>query len=159
MATRNHIGKTLYVADALPATNDDTGFEALDWGKVEGLQQLPQLGVTHEGIDVPDLESGFTRTLKGAGSGVASQIQCRRVEDDPGQETLRAQADDGQGLLSIKIVTGTGPNNAPAAGDRVQYAQGFAHSFQEIQGNVQNHEGFEVTFQQNDLTIVAEEPA
>lgn len=159
MATSNHIGKTLYVADALPATNDAAGFEALTWEKVNGLQQAPQLGVTHAGIEVPDLESGFTANLKGAGQGVTSQIQCRKVADDAGQGTLETQANDGQGLLSIKIVKGSGADNAPAAGDPVQYAQGFVHSFQEIQGNVTNHEGFEVTFQQNDFTVKDEEPA
>ena len=157
--TENHIGKTLYVADALPATNDAAGFEALNWTKVNGLQQAPQLGITHAGIEVPDLESGFTRNLKGAGQGVSSQMQFRDVPDDTGQEMLETQANDGQGLLSVKLVKGSGADNAPQAGDPVQYAQGNVGSYQPIQPNVTNHQGFEVTFQQNDFTVKADEPA
>lgn len=158
MSTRNHIGKTIYVSAALPATNDDTGFEALTWTKVNGVQQLPQLGITHASIDVPDLETGFTEAIKGAGSGLDSQMTFRDVASDTGQALVRTTADGGQGLMSVKIVTGSGTDNAPVAGDPVRYAQGFVHSYQENQGNDTTHEGFAVNFRQNKPTVVATEP-
>lgn len=160
--TRNNLGKTLFVAQALPATNDDAGFEALTWVQVKGLQVLPQLGISHADIEVPDLATGFTKTLKGAASGVESTMAFRNVANDAGQEDVEEQAVDAQGLISVKIVTGsgadTGDGPAPAAGDPVQYAQGTCKNYQEIQGDTTSHEGFTVAFRQNDFTVNAVEP-
>lgn len=160
MTTGSHIGKTLYVAEALPATNDAAGFEALTWVKAEGVQVLPQLGVSHANIDVPDLQTGFTAGVKGAGTGNDSTCSFRDVAADAGQEDIRGLADAGgtAGAGSIKIVKGSGASQAPVAGDPVQYAQGYFHSFVEIQGDTTTHEGFQVNFKQNDLTVNATEP-
>lgn len=153
--TGSHIGKTIYVAEAIPATNDEGGFAALTWTKVNGVQVLPQLGVSHSNIDVPDLESGFTQGLKGAGSGNDSTASFRDVDGDAGQETLRDLANAGgdAGLGSIKIVKGSGENNAPTAGDPVEYAHGYFHSYVKMQGDTSTHEGFSVNFKQNALTV------
>jgi hypothetical protein len=160
--TRNHLGKTLYVAQAVPATNDDTGFEALTWVQVKGPQVLPQLGVSHADIEVPDVATGFTQVIKGAASGVESTMSFRNVDSDDGQEDIMEQAVNAQGLVSIKIVTGSGTDSgdgpAPTAGDPVQYAQGVVKNYQEIQGDTTTHEGFSVTFRQNDFTVNAVEP-
>jgi hypothetical protein len=157
----SHIGKTLYVAKALPATNDAAGFEALTWVQANGWQVLPQLGISHANIDVPDGLTGFTTGLKGAGSGNDSTMTFRAVPDDAGQEDIREAADAGGdgGVMSIKIAKGGGTDNAVEAGDPVQYAQGYVHSFVEIQGDTTTHEGFSVNFKQNGVTIDDEEPA
>ncbi len=157
--TGSHIGKTIYVAEAIPATNDAAGFAALTWTKVSGVQVLPQLGVSHSNIDVPDLETGFTAGLKGAGSGNDSTASFRDVAGDAGQTTLRdlAQSGGDAGLGSIKIVKGSGTNQAPASGDPVEYAHGYFHSYVRIQGDDSSHEGFSVNFKQNALTIEATE--
>lgn len=158
MATRNHIGKTIYISAALPATNDAAGFEAVAWTKANGVQQLPQLGITHNMIDIPDLQTGFTKTGKGSGTGAESEVTFRRVAGDPGQALARAQADSPTGLTSIKIVTGSGVDQAPVTGDPVQYAQGVMSSYRENQANDTTYEGFTVRFRQNELTIDATEP-
>jgi hypothetical protein len=159
--TASHIGKTLYNAAALPATNDAAGFEALTWVKVNGLQVLPQLGTSHANIDVPDLQTGFTTGLKGAASGNDSTTSFRKVAADAGQVDIRdaAKAGGDAGVMSFKIVTGTGVDNAPATGDVVQYAQGYVHSYVEIQGDTTSHEGFSVNFKQNADTIDDVNPA
>ena len=160
MTTGSHIGKTIYVAPALPATNDAAGFEALTWTKVNGVQTLPQLGVSHANIDVPDLQTGFTGGIKGAGSGNDSTVSFRDVDADAGQTSVRTLADAGGtgGAASIKIVKGSGTDQAPVAADPVQYAQGYLHSFIEIQGDDTSHEGFSANFKQNALTVDATEP-
>ena len=165
MSTTSHIGKRLFVAQALPATNDDTGFEALTWVEVKGVQVLPQLGVTHANIDVPDLSSGFTRGVKGASTGNDSTMTVRKIAADAGQVDLRELADAGgtSGVGSIKIVkaSGTLTDGVPAVetGDLVQYAQGYFHSYVEIQGDTTTHEGFSVNFKQNGVTVDDTEPA
>lgn len=162
MSTKNDIGKRLYVAAATPATNDTTGFEALSWTQAKYHQTLPQLGVTNAVNEVEDLESGFTRANKGAASGVETTINFR-IEDtdrtDAGQAIVKTAAVDEDGLIAIKIVDGSGADNAPVTGDRVEYAQGFLHSFQPNQGTTTSHEGFAVSFKQNDFTVTGTEPA
>jgi hypothetical protein len=159
--TGSHIGKTIYVAEGLPATNDEAGFEDLTWVKANGVQTLPQLGVTHSDISVPDLQTGFTSGVKGEGTGIDSTMSFRSVASDAGQAIIRNRADAGgtAGAASIKIVKGSGAAQAPVAGDPVQYAQGYLHSYAEIQGDVSTHEGFSVNFRQNALTVNAVEPS
>lgn len=158
--TGSHIGKTIYVADAHPATNTEAGFEALTWVKISGVQTMPQLGVSHSDIPIPDLQTGFTAGVKGAGTGNDSTMTFRLVDADAGQIDIRDLANAGGtgGNCSIKIVKGSGVAQAPVAGDPVQYAQGYAHSYIEIQGDDSSHEGFSVNFRQNDLTVDAVEP-
>lgn len=159
MATRTNIGKSLYVSAALPATNNAAGFEALAWTEVEGVQSLPQLGFTHAIIDIPDLKSGRTEAAKGSGSGTDASMSFRMVDADAGQALLKTASDSPTGVMSIKIGTGSGTANALATGDPVQYAQGFVHSYLEIQGDSTTHEGFTASFRQNDLTIIDDQPA
>lgn len=158
--TGSHIGKTIYVAAAHPATNDAAGFGALTWVKASGVQTLPQLGVSHSDIPVPDLQTGFTSGIKGAGTGNDSTMTFRDIAADAGQEDIRDLANAGGtlGNGSIKIVKGSGANQAPATGDPVQYAQGYFHSYIEIQGDDSSHEGFSVNFRQNALTVDAVNP-
>lgn len=156
--TDNHIGKTIYIATAVPTTNDNAGFEALTWVKASGVITTPQLGVTHSMIDVPDLQSGFTSAVKGAGQGVDTTATFRNVDSDTGQATLKTAAESQAGVLSVKIVTGSGVDNAPVAGDPVEYAQGIAHSYQPNQGDNSSYEGFSVGFRQNDFTVVSTQP-
>lgn len=149
MATRNHIGKTLYISPALPATHDTAGFEALTWTKVNGIQSLPQLGFEGANIDVADLQTGVTDGVKGAMSGVEATFACRKVSADAGQALVKTTAESPQGIGSIKIGRGSGADEALATGDPVQYAQGYFNGYKEMQGDTTTHEGFECTFRQN----------
>lgn len=157
--TENHIGKSLWVATAAPATNDAAGFEALIWVEVSGLLTAPQFGVTHSDIDVPDLKTGFTIGLKGAAQGVSTTATFRKVDSDTGQGDLKTAANDQSGVISLRLVTGTGTGNAPATGDVVQYAQGYAKDYQENQAETGGYEGFQIGFRQNDFTVDGTIPA
>lgn len=160
MATRNNIGKSIYYSTALPATNTEAGFEALTWVELEHPQTMPQFGVTNANIDVPDLKTGFTSGVKGSASGVDSQGSCR-IESSTlatGQAAFKTLCDSAGGACAIKIGTGTGTAGALVAGDKVEYAQGYVHSYQENQATDSSHEGFVYNFKQNALTIKAAEP-
>ena len=157
--TANNIGKTLYQASAAPATNNTAGFEALTWVLVSGGISLPQLGVSHSMIDVPDLQTGFTSAVKGAAQGVDTTATFRDVASDTGQANLETLGVSQGGVGSIKIVTGTGTDNAPVTGDVVEYAQGIIHSFQPNQADNSTFEGFTVGFRQNDFTVAGTQPA
>lgn len=157
--SENHIGYTLYIAQALPATNDAAGFEALTWVQVKGLVEGPQFGFTHEQINIPDLQSGFTSAVKGASMGVDTQFQCRTISADPGQLDVKEQADDNDGLCSLKLGKGTGTDQALQTGDYVEYSQGFIHSYQPNKPTTTSFEGFTASFRSNAATVVATEPA
>jgi hypothetical protein len=85
----------------------------------------------------------------------------RMVASDAGQEDVRglANASGPASVGSIKIVRGTGTAQAPATNDKVQYAQGYFHSYTENEASDTTFEGFSVTFRQNALTVDALEDA
>lgn len=161
MATQNHIGKTIYFSATLPATNNAAGFEALSWIELEHPQSLPQFGTTNTNIDVEDLKSGFTKGIKGPAAGTDTQGSCR-IDGGAlatGQATFKGICDGASGAIALKIGKGTGADNALIATDKVEYAQGYVHSYQANQATSTTHEGFVYNFKQNDFTVVDEEPA
>jgi len=161
MAPKSNIGKSIFFAPALPATNDAAGFEALDWVEVDHPVQAPQFGISHNNIDAPDLTSGFTTGLKGAASGRDSQSSYR-IDDGAltaGQEDVKDSAEALGSVCSIKVVRGSGSDAAPVAGDPVEYAQGYVHSYVENQATDNSYEGFSVNFKQNAVSVKATEPA
>ena len=161
--TQNFIGDTIYVTKAYPATNTAVDFEALPWVQAKGNVTLPQLGVSHSLIDIPDLATGFDDVVKGAGKGVDTNMTFREKDGDTGQADIKAQAGDNDGILCVKIVSGSGVDSgdgpAPVTGDPVKYAQGIAHSYQPNQGDNSSYKGFQAGFRQKKPTIEATEPA
>ncbi len=157
--TGSNIGKTIYIATAAPATNDTTGFEALSWTKINGVQTLPQFGVSHSNIDVPDLQTGVTSGLKGAASGNDTTMTFRDVASDTGQGSVLTESEDAAGIVSLKIGKGSGAAQALQTGDAVEYAQGYLHGYTKIEGTDTTHEGFSVNFKQNDFAVTGTEPA
>lgn len=157
--TRTNIGKLVFISTTLPATNNAAGFEALTWTEVEGVVAAPQLGVTHNMIDIPTLKTGYTRGVKGARTGVNASLSIRIIDGDSSQATLRSTADDDQGAIAIKIGTPAVGASALAAGDTVQYAQGVLHSYQENPIDTSSYEGFTTSFRQNEPTVNSTEPA
>lgn len=160
MATRNNIGKTLYISAAHPATNDTTGFQALTWTQVESPLTLFQLGSSNAMIDVEHLVAGFTEAVKGQATGNESTATFA-IDDSTlgtGQSALKTAANSAGGVLSVKIGTGTGTGGALQTGDDVQYAYGIVHSYLENEITSGTTEGFSVSFRQNDYTVTGTEP-
>jgi hypothetical protein len=158
MTTRTHIGKQIWVATALPATNDDSGFEALSWVRVNGFTGGLQLGFESENVEIPDIGSGITLGAKGMRTGADSEMSFRRVDNDTGQGNLKTAADGSSSAGSVKVISAAADSTA-SPGDRVQYAQGYFHSFMEMEIEEDGYEGFTVNFKQNRPTVEAVEPS
>ena len=156
---QNDIGKTMYLAMEHPATNDAAGFEALAWVKVNGIQSIGERGIAHEGIDVPDLQTGFTSQVKGGGAGMDTTLVFRKVDDDTGQMNMKTMAEGDDGNVSIKLVEGSDANQEPVAGDPVEYAWGIAHSYRPREASISSYKGFSVIFRNNALWIDTTESA
>lgn len=146
--TQNDIGWAVYIDDQDPATINEAGFQALNWVRVAGLQSLGNFGLTHAGVDVPDLTEGFTTQVKGGGSGVDTSATFRDVTGDAGQALAKTIADSPDGTCSVKFIK-LGPTKIPAAGDRVHYANGIMHSFMRREKSMTTHGGFSVVFRNN----------
>ena len=163
MTTANQIGLTLYGVAGLPATNNKAGFEALTFVQLKGTQMLPSFGVTHGNIDVADLGTGFTSGVKGAATGSDSTFTFHGTGADTGVATAIVAANNEAGLYSLKIVRGTGTDSgdgpAPVAGDIVQYAQGYLHSYVLNPKDDASFEGGTINFKQNDVTVDDVEPS
>lgn len=167
MAGENNIGATLWVSNALPATNTAAAFEALTWTQVHVLIEEPQFGISHDEVDAPNLSTGFVAGLKGAGTGASSEILIRHDASAPaqtGHDLLKTIAKGDGGDCSIKIGYGSGakdPIGGPAlgAGDEVIYAQGISHSYNRNKGTSTSYKGYSVTFRLNAEEIEATEPA
>lgn len=160
--TKSNIGATIFVITNTPPTNDETGFEGLTFAantEIKGMVQGPQFGFTHNMIDIPDLQSGQGRAVKGMSQGMDTQMAFRIVPSDTGQASAKTIADSPQGICSLKLVFGTGVGGAVQPGDRVQYAQGILHSYQENQISGDTYQGFTVSFRQNEPAVESVEPA
>lgn len=162
MTARNNLGKSIYFSATLPATHNVAGFEALTWLELEGAQTLPQFGISHGNIDVPALKTGFASGVKGIASGVDTQGSCF-IEDSTlttNQLAFKAICESNGGQVALKIGTGEGALGALTTGDTVEYAQGYAHSYQENQPSESTYEGFTYSFKQNvGPSIKATQPA
>ena len=155
----NDIGYRVFMATAHPATNTEPGFDALTWVPVDGVQSIGERGISHSGIDVPDLQSGFTPQVKGAGAGRDTVMTFRTIGGNSGQASMKAVADSPAGVVSLKIVKGSGAGGAPAIGDPVEYAQGILHSYTAREKSTTSHGGFSVTFRNNAPWVDALEDA
>ena len=156
--TKAHLGKQIFAAAGIPATNDDTGFEALTWVRVNGFVGGFQLGFEANNIDIPDLAEGITLGAKGMRSGNDSTASFRNVASDTGQTNVKGYANDTSSAHSVKVVSANA-GVAAEAGDAVQYAQGYFHSFLENEIAEGDYEGFSVNFKQNAAAVNGTEPA
>ena len=162
----SNIGKRVFIAEGLPATNDAAGFEALTWVEIADPQVIGALGVSNANVDVPNLSTGFTSGVKGAGTGNEVAMTFAMKAGDAGQALSRTLANTpGDGAdCSLKIIKPSGARGvdgklAIVVGDPVQYAHGYFGGYAENQADTTTHEGFTGTFKQNDYTVDAVEPA
>ena len=130
--SNNDIGTTIEAVQALPATFDVAGYEALTFVKVNGLVSIGELGDDHAGIAVPDLETGRSKTVKGELTGTTSPITFRQVDADTGQALMKTIC-AGRAESSFKI---TEPN-----GD-IYYVSGVGMSYKRMERSVSSYAGF-----------------
>lgn len=157
--TTNDIGTSVYIATSKPATDDAAGFAALTWTRVNGVQSVGEMGLTHAGIDVDDLGSGVSTQVKGMASGRDTTMVFRHVASDTGQGTLKTQADDADGVLSVKVGKGSGADGALASGDAVEYFHGIVHSHTRRERSGTSNNGFSVVFHNNIAAVTGTQPA
>lgn len=140
----------LYIATGIPATFDKTGYEALTWVQVKGIVSVGAIGVTDNIIDVPDLETGFTKGVKGARVGTVIPIAMREIKSDAGQAALEA-ACIAFTEYSFKVLE-------PTASGEVEYISGLPHDWSRNERSTTAYAGFTANIRSNYPSVVVAAP-
>lgn len=145
------ITSTLFIATGVPATFDKAGYEALSWVQVKGIVSIGAIGVTDNIIDVPDLETGFTKGVKGARVGTVIPVAMREIKADAGQVAFEA-ACDAFTEYSFKI-------QEPSAANAVEYVSGLPHDWSRNERSTTVYAGFTANIRSNYPSVVTTPPA
>ena len=137
---RIDIATKVYIASALPATDTLVAFRGLTWTQVKGVVSVGSLGFTHALIEVPDLETGITKQVKGAERGQTANIAYRHIDNDAGQGAVEAAA-AARGEVALKIVD---PN-----GTKARFVRGELHSFIPNEASTTSYKGATFSFTPN----------
>lgn len=140
----------LYIATGIPATFDKAGYEAMTWVQVKGIVSVGAIGVTDNMIDVPDLETGFTKGVKGARVGTVIPVAMREIKDDAGQAALKA-ACAAFTEYSFKVLE-------PTAGADVEYISGLPHDWTRNERSTTAYAGFTANLRSNYPSILVAAP-
>lgn len=92
-----------YVVVGRPATEDQAGYGALNWVRLQGVVSMPTYGDLYADITEPTLDDGRVEHGGGQVDGQTIQIPIKYIESDPGQVLLAANA-DGQTTISFQDV-------------------------------------------------------
>jgi hypothetical protein len=141
----------LYIATGVPATFDKAGYEALTWVQVKGIVSVGSIGVTDSIIDVPDLETGFTKSVKGARVGTVIPVAMREIKSDAGQAALKT-ACEAFTEYSFKVLE-------PTAADEVEYISGLPHDWLRNERSTTAYAGFTANIRSNYPSVVVATPS
>lgn len=135
------VTSTFWISNSLPATENEAGYEALTWTQVKGIGMAGAPKFAHSLIDVPDLESGITRAVKGMKAGEDTDLNFRFIASDAGQ-ALVDTCDQSTTDCSVKWVH-------PTAANKTTYAQGVIHSLSMNEFDGENYAGSVFKFRPN----------
>lgn len=125
----------IYFASGSPSTFDESGYDAMTWTtQAKGVVSVGAVGVTTSIIDVPDLETGFTKGVKGAKAGTVMPIVFREIAGDAGQAAVKAACNEAaHAEYSMKILEPSGA---------IQYVTGAMHDWTRNERSTTSYAGF-----------------
>ncbi|MCA1807267.1 MAG: phage tail protein [Actinobacteria bacterium] len=96
-------GTTLEISDELPATHDDTGFEAVaEWTVVGEITDMGEFGREYNLVSHNPIGDRRTVKRKGSYNDGTMSLQLARVPSDDGQAMLLTARDD-DASYSVKV--------------------------------------------------------
>lgn len=131
MTVQTSAGATLAVVAAQPATEDQTGYEALTYTSVGEISDMGAFGATYELVTFNDIGTRKTRKFKGTVNYGSMQLTLGRDPSDAGQTVLIDGADGAEidTVHSFKVTLQDGS---------VQYFQGKIMSYETQVGAANN---------------------
>ncbi|PZQ21245.1 MAG: hypothetical protein DI569_12515 [Sphingopyxis macrogoltabida] len=119
-------GTTIGISAALPTTEDPTGYSALTFTKVGGVEQIGTIGATTNKVEFQPLD-GPKEKHKGSTDFGSLQPSMAYDEDDAGQVLMRTAAEpDNNALYAFEVTYPTGEK---------RWSQGRVFGFPENVGN------------------------
>lgn len=135
------IKKKLFISANPPATKDTAGYQAMSGlQQIKGVVSIGSIGFPHATIEVPELETGITKTFKGARTGSGAQIAFADRPDDAGQAAV-ATANNAETEVTLMVVS---PD-----GTKADFWTGIIHSLVDNDADTSSYEGATFTFVPN----------
>lgn len=138
------IGKRAYIGP-VPDTRTLAAFQAVAWAQIKGTVSVGSFGFPHATVDVPELETGITKTYKGARQGSGGEIAYRTIALDPGQVAVGA-ANAGRGEVAMRV-------DSPD-GTTADFHVGIIHSLVPNPSDTSSYEGWTCTFVPNEEPVI-----
>lgn len=108
MTSTPSAGSTMHISAALPATPDKTGYAALTYTKIGGLQSIGAFGATTAVVNFQPLE-GPEEKHKGATNFGSLNPPIAHDKADAGQTLLRTASEpENNALYSFKVILANG---------------------------------------------------
>lgn len=126
------IKKKVHICTTPPATKTLAAYQAATWVQVKGVVSVGDPSFPHATIEVPELETGITKTYKGARTGAAAELAWQKVEGDPGQAAL-VTANENEAEVSLRIDSPDGTS--------AKFYTGIFHSLKDNDSDVSSYEG------------------
>jgi hypothetical protein len=108
--------------------------------QIKGVVSVGSIGFPHGTVEVPELETGITKTFKGARTGSGAQIAFATREGDAGQVAV-ATANEAETEVTLMVVS---PD-----GESAEFWTGIVHSLVANDADVSSYEGGTFTFVPN----------
>lgn len=96
-------GVKLYVSAALPATENEAGYEALTWTLVSKVTTIPAYGPTAAQVVLQPLETGVDETYGGFLNYGSVGVEAAFIAEDAGQAMLRANVLQPSTQMSFRV--------------------------------------------------------
>jgi len=108
MGSTTAAGTALAISAAAPATYDATGFAALTFTEIGGIEKIGAIGAVTAEVEFKPLK-GAVETHKGSTNYGTLQPSIAHDEDDAGQTLLRTAAEPtNNAMYSYKVTLATG---------------------------------------------------
>lgn len=132
MAVNNSIGATLSVAVGTPATEDQSGYEALSFTEIENVISIGEFGDTAEDVTFNLLKLGRTSHVNGVKDLGEIPVSCAfDAANKVGIELVNSNKNSNT-VLTWKIVDNAGVTS---------YFQGRAANFRKTEKTASSYEG------------------
>lgn len=152
--TTSGITSTVYIVAGEPATFDKSGYETLFTAtptQVKGISMFGGGRHDQSYIDVPDLETGFTKSVKGARKGATISVAHREIIDDAGQAIVEASSNTFTNYSVMLLL--------PATSGKVRYYTGLIDVPEDNDFSTENYLGTNWTLTLNFDMVPADAPS
>lgn len=113
------LGATIAISAGVPATFDGTGYAALTYTEIGGVDSVGTTGRKYNKVEFKPMKTGVAQKRKGTADSGAFDIKAAHDSDDAGQILLKTAANHASAKYAFKVTRQNGD---------VRYCQGLVMS-------------------------------